>query len=102
MDGPKAQLLNQFQQFFLNFSIKHYVCFFFVILEKKENKEVILICFEVRIPHFLYRFLEGKKTTRSQFSVPGLLEIHRNLKQEFCLNSREFLAIFQFCQNGTF
>ena len=32
--------------------------------------------------HFLYRFLEGKKTTRSQLSVPGLREIHRNLKQE--------------------
>ena len=32
--------------------------------------------------HFLYRFLDGKKTTRSQFSVPGLQEIHRNLKQE--------------------
>ena len=30
--------------------------------------------------HFLYRFLDGKKTTRSQFSVPGLREIHRNLK----------------------
>ena len=29
--------------------------------------------------HFLYRFLDGKETTRSQFSVPGLWEIHRNL-----------------------
>ena len=28
--------------------------------------------------HFLYRFLEGKKTTRSQFSMPGLREIYRN------------------------
>ena len=32
--------------------------------------------------HFLYRVLDGKKTTRSQFSVPGLQEIHRNLKQK--------------------
>ena len=32
--------------------------------------------------HFLYRFLDGKKTTRSQFCVPDLQEIHRNLKQE--------------------
>ena len=32
--------------------------------------------------HFLYRFLEGKKTTRTQFCIPGLREIHRNLKQE--------------------
>ena len=27
-------------------------------------------------------FLDGKKTTRSQFSVLGLREIHRNLKQK--------------------
>ena len=32
--------------------------------------------------HFLHGVLEGKKTTRSQFSVPGLREIHRKLKQE--------------------
>ena len=35
-----------------------------------------------QVSHFLYRFLDGKKTTRSQFSVPGLQKIHRNLKQE--------------------
>ena len=39
--------------------------------------------------HFLYRVLEGKKTTRSQFSVRGLRVIHRNLKQEKKNNSRE-------------
>ena len=39
--------------------------------------------------HFLYRFLDGKKTTCSQFSVPGLLEIHWNLKKEKKNNSRE-------------
>ena len=32
----------------------------------------------------------AKKTTRSKFSVPGLREIHRNLKQEKKNNSREF------------
>ena len=58
---------------------------------KKEN--ILQICatktalqtFPSRVQqttHFLYRFLEGKKTTLSQFSVPGLQEIHRNLKQE--------------------
>ena len=31
--------------------------------------------------HCLYRFLDNQKNTRSQFSVPGLREIHRNLKQ---------------------
>jgi hypothetical protein len=32
--------------------------------------------------HCLYRFLDNQKNTRSQFSVPGLQEIHRNLKQK--------------------
>ena len=36
----------------------------------------------LRQSHFLYRFSDGKKTTHSQFSVPGLWEIHRNLKKE--------------------
>ena len=31
--------------------------------------------------HCLYRFLDGQKNTRIQFSVPGLQGIHRNLKQ---------------------
>ena len=39
--------------------------------------------------HFLYRFLDAKKTTRSQFSVPGLQEIHRNLKQQKSFNSHD-------------
>ena len=43
----------------------------------------------IPISHFLYMFLDGKKTTRSQFSVPGLREIHRNLKQEKKFDSRE-------------
>ena len=48
--------------------------------------------------HFLHRFLDGKKTTRSQFSVPGLREIHRNLKQEKNFNSREsFFRKSPFC-----
>ena len=48
--------------------------------------------------HFLYRFLDGKKTTRSQFSVPGLRDIHRNLKQEKNFNSREsFFRKSPFC-----
>ena len=32
--------------------------------------------------HCLYRFLDNQKNTRSQFSIPGLREIHRNLKQK--------------------
>ena len=48
--------------------------------------------------HFLHRFLDGKKTTRSQFCVPGLREIHRNLKQEKNFNSREsFFRKSPFC-----
>ena len=48
--------------------------------------------------HFLYRFLDLKKTTRSQFNVPGLREIHRNLKQEQKFNFREsFLWKSPFC-----
>ena len=50
------------------------------------------------IAHFLYRFSDGKKTTRSQFSLPGLQEIHRNLKQEKNFNSREsFFRKSPFC-----
>ena len=40
-------------------------------------------------PHFLYTFLEGKKTTPFQFSVPGFREIHRNLKKKNNNNSHE-------------
>ena len=55
-------------------------------------------CVEIPIAHFLYRLLDGKKTTRSQFSVPGLWEIHRNLKQEKKDNSREsFFRKSPFC-----
>ena len=50
------------------------------------------------VTHFLYRFFDGKKTTHSQFSVPGLREIHRNLKQEKFFNSREsFFRKSPFC-----
>ena len=33
------------------------------------------------VSHCLHRFLDNQKNTFSQFSVPGLREIHRNLKQ---------------------
>ena len=50
------------------------------------------------ISHFLYRLFDGKKTTRSQFSVPGLREIQKNLKQEFFFNSCEsFFRKSPFC-----
>ena len=50
------------------------------------------------VTHFLYRVSEGKKTTRSQFSVQGLREIYRNLKQEKKFNSREsFFRKSPFC-----
>ena len=74
--------------------------------------------------HCLHRILDSKKTSRFQFSVPGLWEIHRNLKQQKNFNPRDGffrkspfctfscinpgfggpsqLAIFQFFQNGTF
>ena len=39
--------------------------------------------------HFLYRILDSKKTSRFQFSVPGLREIHRNLKQQKNFNSHD-------------
>ena len=41
------------------------------------------------IAHWLYRFLEGKKTSRFYFSVPGLWGIHLNLKQKKNFNFRE-------------
>ena len=48
--------------------------------------------------HFLYMILDSKKTTRSQFSIPDLRDIHRNLKQEKNFNSREsFFRKSPFC-----
>jgi hypothetical protein len=48
--------------------------------------------------HFLYRILDSKKTSRFQFSVPGLREIHRNLKQQKIFNSRDcFFRKSPFC-----
>ena len=50
------------------------------------------------LTHFLYMILDSKKTTRSQFSVPDLRDIHRNLKQEKNFNSREsFFRKSPFC-----
>ena len=62
---------------------------------------------ENNIKHCLYRILDSKKTSRFQFSVPGLPEIHRNLKQQ---NKIKFMHRFKSaileklknCQNGTF
>ena len=51
-----------------------------------------------RYSHFLYRILDTKKTSRFQFSVPDLREIHRNLKQEKNFNSCEsFFRKSPFC-----
>ena len=61
----------------------------------RRNFEIGLLLKFIYSAHFLYRFLDGKKTTRSQFSVPGLREIHRNLKQENKAKMKN-------CQNGTF
>ena len=48
--------------------------------------------------HCLYRILDSKKTSRSQFSGPGLREIHRNLKQQKNFNSRDgFFRKSPFC-----
>ena len=48
--------------------------------------------------HCLYRFLDNQKNTRSQFSIPGLRKIHRNLKQKKDFNSREsFLRKVSVC-----
>ena len=60
------------------------------------------MCVQLSVPnkrtHFLYRFLDGKKTTHYQFSFPGLREIDRNLKQEKKFDSREsFFRKSPFC-----
>ena len=48
--------------------------------------------------HWLYRFLEGQKTSHFSFSVPGLWGNHRNLRQEKKFNSREgFFRKSPFC-----
>ena len=52
----------------------------------------------VILPHFLYRILDSKKTSRFQFSVPDLREIHRNLKQQKNFNSHDgFFRKSPFC-----
>ena len=48
--------------------------------------------------HFLYRILDSKKTSRFQFSVPDLREIHRNLKQQRNFNYHDgFFRKSPFC-----
>ena len=48
--------------------------------------------------HFFYRILDSKKTSHFQFSVPGLREIHRNLKQQKNFNSHNgFFRKSPFC-----
>ena len=48
--------------------------------------------FDPSLPHWLYRFLEGKKTSRFLFSVPGLQGSHLNLKKKyFSISVRAFL-----------
>ena len=46
----------------------------------------------------MYGILDSKKTSRFQFSVSGLREIHRNLKQKQFFNSRKgFFRKSPFC-----
>ena len=53
---------------------------------------------ELSDTHFLYRILDSKKTSHFQFSVPGLPEIHRNLKQQKNFNSHDgFFRKSAFC-----
>ena len=50
------------------------------------------------LSHFMYRILGSKKTTRFQFCIPGLQEIHRNLKQQKNFKSRKsFFRKSPFC-----
>ena len=52
----------------------------------------------IKSSHCLYRILDSKKTSCFQFSVPGLREIHRNLKQQKKFHSREsFFRKSPFC-----
>ena len=56
------------------------------------------LCTIVTHTHFLYGILDSKKTSRFQFSVPGLREIHRNLKQQKNFNSHDgFFRKSPFC-----
>ena len=66
--------------------------------ETKRHFQKIKKIVHISATHFLYRFLDGKKTTRSQFSIPGLGEIHRNLKKKKKINSRKsFFRKSPFC-----
>ena len=50
------------------------------------------------LTHFLYRISDSKKTSRFQFSVPDLWEIHSNLKQQKNFNSHDgFFRKSPFC-----
>ena len=69
-----------------------------VLFEPMDRGKVQTYLPAVYIPHFLYRFLDGKKTSRSQFSILGLREIHKKLNQEINYNSRvSFFRKSPFC-----
>ena len=57
---------------------------------KNYTAVILTLTRDVYHPHFLYRSLDSKKTSGFQFSVPGLREIHKNLKQKQKINSCEF------------
>ena len=64
-------------------------CFYWNIwggfYEKKRARQILITLYT----HFMYGILDSKRTTRFQFSIPGLREIHRNLKQRKNFKSRE-------------
>ena len=67
-------------------------------LPKRVDILILMPYLVLVLSHFLYMILDSRKTTRSQFSVPGLWDIQRNLKQEKDFNSREsFFRKSPFC-----
>ena len=68
------------------------------VLISTNYQDIIRENFELFRAHCLYKILDSKKTSRFQFSGPGLREIHRNIKQQKNFNSHDgFFRKSPFC-----
>ena len=84
--------------FFCCASKNHFPETYLLMTSLQQWDQSFVIVSIINVPHCLYRILDSKKTSRFQYSIPGLLEIHRNLKQPKNFNSRDgFFRKSPFC-----
>ena len=94
MDGPNSVCRDEFEISNLvngNFRIPT-ICGY----NTGEHSKLFIYFYSSQL--LVWDFRQQKKTSRFQFSVPGLREIHRNLKQQKKFNSRDgFFRKSPFC-----